>query len=700
MKKIYQIFAILFFLPLIFVNLTNAQCTLSSGDISQITSNGACTSGTGVVTITGVVTVNSDYTLPVGVKTLIITETGQLNFGNNNAISIYPSTSIDILNTDSDILNGHLPPLVGACSANVQFVILPVVMGGQSTIYAVCSNGNAQGTCLSFAEFIKQGGTVEIDPAIIISGLESTNGNVCFNTFGLDVTLTTVNSGINVNSATYLWSQVSGPGTTAFSTANNIKNPTLTVTLPGQYLYRVDVTVNLSTSTCTTTLNAVLSNTVSVTVRPTPTASLGLSANTICQNTVGTATITNTNPTLSETIIYSINGINQTALVLAGGASSALPINTSSPSTLTYALVNAAYTDALPSCIATLSNTGQVATITGLSTISGSVLNDITKNSIIDGANATNLENIAYVSLLQIISNSIVLVSTAPVTSTGTFTLPAACNGEYKLVLHNMSAGSYTPVVPSPYVTFFGEGTAGTIGDGTPNGQIFVTLSDGAPVFSNARVKADGSVTFAVSNLSLPVRLINFTGKSTEKGNELTWKSSSEQNFSHFDIERSIDAKAFKKIGNLTGAKSDSKEVLDYSYLDDSYITSSASGTTFTNSSLVNEAYYRLKMVDLDGTTEYSKLIFIDNKDKVSTVGEFYPNPVSGLEASINILSDNTKLWTITAYDMTGRVINTETRQLQKGENKLKFDVKSRRNSIAIYRFESANALQFRKLSK
>lgn len=128
----------------------------------------------------------------------------------------------------------------------------------------------------------------------------------------------------------------------------------------------------------------------------------------------------------------------------------------------------------------------------------------------------------------------------------------------------------------------------------------------------------------------LPLSLISFTGISTEKGNELIWKTSSEVNFSHFEIERSENGKLFEKIGEIKGNKSES-----YEYLDNTDIS-----------------YYRLKMIDLDNTFTYSKIVYIENpKNEQFTI---YPNP------SFDYFSvNNSDFAQLQIMDISGKILKT-----------------------------------------
>jgi len=92
----------------------------------------------------------------------------------------------------------------------------------------------------------------------------------------------------------------------------------------------------------------------------------------------------------------------------------------------------------------------------------------------------------------------------------------------------------------------------------------------------------------------LPIELAEFTVKSNDnKTVQLAWTSLTENNSSHYEIERKADNEDFAYVGTVAAA-GESLEEINYTYEDD---ISKVSG---------NYAYYRLKMVDKDGSYEYS----------------------------------------------------------------------------------------------
>ncbi|MFD2248386.1 SGNH/GDSL hydrolase family protein [Pontibacter ruber] len=95
----------------------------------------------------------------------------------------------------------------------------------------------------------------------------------------------------------------------------------------------------------------------------------------------------------------------------------------------------------------------------------------------------------------------------------------------------------------------------------------------------------------------LPVELFDFKGIVAKSGIQLHWKTASETNNAHFNIERSEDGKNFKVIGKVNGS-GNSNTTLAYTFTDKSAHT----GTL----------YYRLKQVDFDGQYETSNVIAVN----------------------------------------------------------------------------------------
>lgn len=133
------------------------------------------------------------------------------------------------------------------------------------------------------------------------------------------------------------------------------------------------------------------------------------------------------------------------------------------------------------------------------------------------------------------------------------------------------------------------------------------TLSGTIPAGVSITALAIGSV-----EPPLPVTLVSFTGKAVENNVALQWTTTEEVNASHFEVQRSGDAKTFVSIGEVE-AKGESRNIVNYEFPD----LSPLPGTN----------YYRLKQIDLDGTYAFSKTIAVQFNAEIKI--NVYPNPVT-----------------------------------------------------------------------
>ena len=114
------------------------------------------------------------------------------------------------------------------------------------------------------------------------------------------------------------------------------------------------------------------------------------------------------------------------------------------------------------------------------------------------------------------------------------------------------------------------------------------------------------------SNVSLPVKIISFTSKSELRIIHLKWEVTSEENVDKYVIERSSDGRHFTEIKSL---KAFAENLIKASY------------TATDDAPLDGVNLYRLKMVDEDGSTAYSRLIQQRIDDDFSAV--LFPNPAT-----------------------------------------------------------------------
>ncbi len=113
---------------------------------------------------------------------------------------------------------------------------------------------------------------------------------------------------------------------------------------------------------------------------------------------------------------------------------------------------------------------------------------------------------------------------------------------------------------------------------------------------------------------ALPVTLSQFTAKPLGSQVSVAWSTAIELNSAYFEVERSVDVLEFNRIGRVNAA-GESQTSRHYGLLDEH--------------PLAGTSYYRLKQIDRDGTTAYSKVVAV-TIDNVQPSMELLGNPTEG----------------------------------------------------------------------
>jgi len=141
-------------------------------------------------------------------------------------------------------------------------------------------------------------------------------------------------------------------------------------------------------------------------------------------------------------------------------------------------------------------------------------------------------------------------------------------------------------------------------------------------------------------------------------------------------VQRSTVSGNWEAIGRLMAAGNSTAQ-LKYDFTD--------------NNPQIGVNYYRLKIVDNDGTFKYSNVINIQN-DKVS-VNEFsrvYPNPTNG-NLTVEVLSTISYNTDISVLDILGKSILDNPVALTKGLNALQFNFSHLPKGTYILRFNDTD---------
>lgn len=160
-----------------------------------------------------------------------------------------------------------------------------------------------------------------------------------------------------------------------------------------------------------------------------------------------------------------------------------------------------------------------------------------------------------------------------------------------------------------------------------------------------------------VNNLLLPLQLTSFSGVGNYGYNTINWATENETNLSKFEIESSVDGNRFAAIGNVEAATTPRLKN-DYTF------------KHFNISGGKN--FYRLKVIDKNGSFSYSKVITINGKGN-DVVLSAYPNPfLSNLSLQWN--SERNEMVVVKLLSATGELIHTETKFVNTGANTIQFN--------------------------
>lgn len=139
-------------------------------------------------------------------------------------------------------------------------------------------------------------------------------------------------------------------------------------------------------------------------------------------------------------------------------------------------------------------------------------------------------------------------------------------------------------------------------------------------------------------SITLPVELIDFSVFQDNENHILKWATATEINSYSYEIERSYNGSDFKVIGQLSAAGT-SLDAIDYQFIDEKV--------------KAGEYLYRLKMIDLDGSFEYSEIRSIHKKGSNINIS-LSPNPTKG---SLSLKQSSDENADIQIYNIIGQKV-------------------------------------------
>ncbi|MFK8104173.1 MAG: T9SS type A sorting domain-containing protein [Saprospiraceae bacterium] len=196
------------------------------------------------------------------------------------------------------------------------------------------------------------------------------------------------------------------------------------------------------------------------------------------------------------------------------------------------------------------------------------------------------------------------------------------------------------------------DGSSGTTGNGR-NYVEFVGLTS----FSG------GTAMTSVAYSALPVELSSFSGKTLDCQNHISWSTSSEKDFSHFEVQQSTNGRDFVSIKQIAAQGGVTAQV--YQFIDEK---------------IERLNYYRLKMVDVDQSFEYSEVIVLSaDCNLLDADFTVFPNPVTTSKGYLNLQFEHKGKQaveqTFMITDILSRTLKVVPVAVEAGENSIQLDI-------------------------
>ncbi len=175
----------------------------------------------------------------------------------------------------------------------------------------------------------------------------------------------------------------------------------------------------------------------------------------------------------------------------------------------------------------------------------------------------------------------------------------------------------------------------------------------------------------------IPVELTSFSAKANNGNVVLNWATATETNNKGFEVQRSA-GNEFVTIGFVNG-NGTSTQTHEYSFVDNMVATGQYS--------------YRLRQVDFDGTSAYSKVVEISVvAPMVYSLEQNYPNPFNPTTQINFSLASDSKV-TLKIFDILGQEVATLLNgNLLAGPHMINFNATSLTSGVYLYRIDATGA--------
>ncbi len=198
------------------------------------------------------------------------------------------------------------------------------------------------------------------------------------------------------------------------------------------------------------------------------------------------------------------------------------------------------------------------------------------------------------------------------------------------------------------WINLSGTAGAGPFGGNWANGDTEGSLLTGSWQ-SGITALAIGSLDFL-----LPLKLESFSGKTNGCTATLTWRTSDEENTSHFVVQSAVDGINWQVLGHTPAQ-------------------GNGTGKTYTYNVAQNDRTirYRLLIADKDGKAKYSPVVTLNGQCGLADQLKLYPNPMMQSSGAVKVVMQSSlpRHATLRLWNTAGQVVLSRRVDLVEGLN-------------------------------
>ena len=223
--------------------------------------------------------------------------------------------------------------------------------------------------------------------------------------------------------------------------------------------------------------------------------------------------------------------------------------------------------------------------------------------------------------------------------------------------INSLSGVAVVFVDPASDLHLVSNANAAVDGKGTPLADVTTDIDNEVRDASTPDIGADEIFT------ALPVRIAFFRGQKQTGKNLLEWKANSNSTSVQFVIERSTDGRNFAAAGSLVA----------YSF--------TRSFSFYDNAPAAGINYYRLKMIESDGSSSYSGIVTLAADVKNLDIS-IRPNYISNGTANLYIQSEKAMQLAVNLIDVSGKILLKKMISIPAGSGTYPVDVSTLRKGV------------------